>query len=1087
MRRKASKAIALMLSFCMIIGVFPSSARRVLAADKQVTLTYASVAGQDGEGLQRYAITFQVSGAEGLGNTYWTNSHTVYVDGEEKGGLNYLGDGSTLTLYLPYAALEDGKEKAEDMGIHSVLIPKGTVIGDLELTETVAVKIDGTSAGALTPVKLTYNEENSGAQPAPLYRWLVSYEVTGAKVPASGVGVLSALTDGEKSSYGTIQRTESVFSAMVCFEEAETITKDSNYLAEGGAHTFDVKRGTILNDSWCVENTVDTMILNRLNPYITPATEQVTMTFREGTPQDGAGLERYWLWFDIDKMPQPFTGNVIYVDGVQVDYVSYYYAGGTSAREVAILLPYSYLEEGKETASSIGRHVVTIQAGTAVTNNTLIANDIAIMINGSEVKEVTQVTFKLNAGASAAQDENGRYLMTVNVDGIDLGSYNYYDNIGGRQAGYLNGRSLKSGDDFQYTPADSTSMYLTLNYAAVNGEATTADALGTNYFSIPAGTLIVPAQNGQDAPTLYLKESYVVKLDGATMTQVSKDPTELKEKKVTATYDWRNCGRDTTLYFATTADDPLVFSANWDKTHTFNEGGVFVNGVLQESAYLVKISNRLYAVSGINPAAGDIVTLSGSVISGYDKVIFQEISFLRNADLSYSQYDKNAPEIPAETVSLKDVYIDAEDANYEIAHTPLLENGKVAVTVNGKTTNDYFLREVGEYKVKTVYETTTFSEIISKVGDVTYEQDVMIYRTGDSNNDGKSTLSDLMRLKKQQTGIGEGISKADAKGVDLDDDDKVTGTDAALMRDLLGEQTTVEELKKAVEGVNVGVISDLHYSVNASDGQRRLNTRKALNYYKSQNADMIILNGDVADLGMTEEYQKLVEDITAVFPNEATRPKLIFTADNHEYYEAWSHNKVPTATFEDLQTRFLTQLASVNDNSDGMNSHYVINGYHFISISADGMDANTRASYSDETKAFLEQAMAEAKAEDAIKPIFVNVHQPPENTVIGSDVSGGGSPYLKSILEQYENAIVFTSHTHASLANLRSIWKGAYTVLNTASLFYEDGKANTMDPIEEADQFGQGLMVHVKKNVVEIEKCDFYHNTTIGNNWVIGE
>ena len=356
------------------------------------------------------------------------------------------------------------------------------------------------------------------------------------------------------------------------------------------------------------------------------------------------------------------------------------------------------------------------------------------------------------------------------------------------------------------------------------------------------------------------------------------------------------------------------------------------------------------------------------------------------------QMQRIAPEIPAETVSLKDVYIDVDNANYEIAHTPLLENAKVAVSVNGKTTSDYVLREVGEYKVKTVYETTTFSEIISKVGDVTYEQDVMIYRTGDANNDGESTLSDLMRLKKQQTGVGKGITKADAKGVDLDDDDKVTGTDAALMRDLLGEETTVEELKKAVEGVNVGVISDLHYSVNASDGQRRLNTRKALNYYKSQNADMIILNGDVADLGMTAEYQKLVEDITAVFPDKETRPKLIFTADNHEYYEAWSHNKVPTDTFEGLQTRFLTQLESVNDNSDGMNSHYVINGYHFISISSDGMDTNNRATYSDATKAFLEQAMAEAKAEDATKPIFVNVHQPPENTVIGSDLPGGGSP-----------------------------------------------------------------------------------------------
>lgn len=557
------------------------------------------------------------------------------------------------------------------------------------------------------------------------------------------------------------------------------------------------------------------------------------------------------------------------------------------------------------------------------------------------------------------------------------------------------------------------------------------------------------------------------------------------ETTVTAQYDWRNCGSNASPYFATTSTDPLGSAINGTKRYTFSEGGISLNGDLQEGAWIAKILDNLYIVQGVSPKAGDILTMDGSVISGNNKVIFEEFSWKCNEDLSYSQYDETAPAIPEQFVELEKVYVDVDDKAYEIAHTPLIHNANVDVYVNSEKVTDYTLNQVGTYKIQTVYETTYFSEVISTVGDITYEQDVILYKAGDANGDGTIKVTDLVSAKKLEAGVSNVIASG-RKGADLNMDDTVTKEDVSIMRQILSDDVTVSEVKETYDTeVAFGVISDTHYAQDSSDGQRRLNTRKALNYYKSQNVDMIIFNADIVDLGQVTEYQKLVSDIESVFPNKETRPKLIFTGDNHEYWEAWTHNKEATNTFEGLQERFLTQLTSVNDNSAGMNSHYVINGYHFISISADGMNEYNQASYKDETITFLEDALREAKDADETKPIFVNVHQAPANTVIGTDTPGGCSPYLNDILAQYSKAVVFTSHTHYSIAEENSIWRGAYTVLNTASLYYEEGKWNTMSPIDEADQFAQGLMVRVKNSVVDVERCDFYNNATIGENWFI--
>jgi hypothetical protein len=240
---------------------------------------------------------------------------------------------------------------------------------------------------------------------------------------------------------------------------------------------------------------------------------------------------------------------------------------------------------------------------------------------------------------------------------------------------------------------------------------------------------------------------------------------------------------------------------------------------------------------------------------------------------------------------------------------------------------------------------------------------------------------------------------------------------------------------------------------DGSDGQNRINTRKALNYYKSQNAEVIIINGDVTDSGDSAAYTKLEEDIAAVYPNTDTRPTFVITEDTH----------------------FAT------------NTYSEVNGYHFIGVSSDGMNGEQYI-YDSETIAFVSEKLEAANNADSNKPIFLAVHQAPPNTVYGSDgLDCFSSAEMDDLLKQYPNLVVVSSYTHAPLHNDKSIVQDDFTTLNTASLYHAGGLDEmtnlTTGQLGDIYQFGQGLLIRATGKVVDVERCDFYNNEKIKDNW----
>ena len=292
-------------------------------------------------------------------------------------------------------------------------------------------------------------------------------------------------------------------------------------------------------------------------------------------------------------------------------------------------------------------------------------------------------------------------------------------------------------------------------------------------------------------------------------------------------------------------------------------------------------------------------------------------------------------------------------------------------------------------------------------------------------------------------------------------------------------------LKDETTDVKIGVISDIHF-IDGNNGARENNFRKALQYYRENDADVIIMNGDISDLGTEASYGELLRVIKEVYPDESTRPTFISTADNHEYYDSWSWTNHNTATYEQTRTRFLEKYAKQLGQTT-MNTHETIGGYHFIGVSADTAEGKNSdgvinygfAGYSEQTIQWLKEQLEVANAEDSSKPIFVAIHQPLK--------TGYG---LTEILEKYPQAVVFTSHSHYSIKQESSINQKDYTAVNTGSLFYISNEkayvntGNVADYLLHAYNFGEGLLVSVVNNQVSIERRDFFWGGKIKTDWV---
>lgn len=213
------------------------------------------------------------------------------------------------------------------------------------------------------------------------------------------------------------------------------------------------------------------------------------------------------------------------------------------------------------------------------------------------------------------------------------------------------------------------------------------------------------------------------------------------------------------------------------------------------------------------------------------------------------------------------------------------------------------------------------------------------------------------------------------------------------------------------------VVSDVHYADDAECIERKRMTQALKTAYElSENEeysklDALYVVGDFSKRGseaqMLSFKQTLDENI-----KEGT--DVTISLASHEYM---------TDGEEEALKRFGRIFGMEPD------THKVINGYHFISVTS-----TNGCHFDDAKQAWVAAELKKAAADDPQRPIFFFQHPHIMGTVYGS--ANWGEDELTAILMNYPQIIDFSGHSHAPINDPRSIHQKHFTCLGTGTLSY---------------------------------------------------
>lgn len=269
------------------------------------------------------------------------------------------------------------------------------------------------------------------------------------------------------------------------------------------------------------------------------------------------------------------------------------------------------------------------------------------------------------------------------------------------------------------------------------------------------------------------------------------------------------------------------------------------------------------------------------------------------------------------------------------------------------------------------------------------------------------------------------------------------------------------------EDLTFAVLSDIHTNTNKFTN--------AINdlYIINPKIDALVLNGDIVDQGLDEQYDKMKNSINE---NKDKLPNnIIMNIGNHELYNY--SEKVKDKS--EIDIRFNKYL-NFSGNENTYNDKW-INGYHFISLGTDSVDIksinNNISIISNDQIKWLDKKLKEGYKKG--KPIFVFIHQPLTMKFFNEEkVVSNKSKEIKNILCKYPEVILFTSHTHITPDDSFDS-KIPFKVVNTGSVSYNYIDDNCEKGYKVDHNLSNGIYVEVSGNEVLIMGRDF-----INNRWI---
>lgn len=232
-----------------------------------------------------------------------------------------------------------------------------------------------------------------------------------------------------------------------------------------------------------------------------------------------------------------------------------------------------------------------------------------------------------------------------------------------------------------------------------------------------------------------------------------------------------------------------------------------------------------------------------------------------------------------------------------------------------------------------------------------------------------------------------------------------------------------------------------------------------LKYIKSQDIDVVLMNGDITNQANEYYYAYFNSIVEKVYGSDKTKwPEFVYGMGNHEWWAGITEEDPRTGTAGNysLPEGKINAVQLFNENaridsdnlvkrstqkyaenvSDTLPSYYkVINGTPFLVIS--GVNANGIITDSLETE--IKGWINEIEQLDSVKaggPIFVEYHYPLSFSMTHGQGSIESTAKFESLFEDIPNAIVFTGDTHFPGNNERSINQKDFTTINIGSSSY---------------------------------------------------
>ena len=292
--------------------------------------------------------------------------------------------------------------------------------------------------------------------------------------------------------------------------------------------------------------------------------------------------------------------------------------------------------------------------------------------------------------------------------------------------------------------------------------------------------------------------------------------------------------------------------------------------------------------------------------------------------------------------------------------------------------------------------------------------------------------------------------------------------------------------------LKLAVLSDIH--VRNADSQKDF--IKALEWYRAQNVDAVLVAGDMADQGLVSQLQLVADAWFKVFPDNKMpdgRPIVqLLEYGNHDVAN-WLEKDYPDPA---ERARRLIKFDPKGCWERAFHEAYTplfskpVKGYTFVGAHWPGIGG------------LGDWLAANGGKLDPSLPFFYFQHSHPKDTCYGAWAWGHDDGASTKALSPYANAIAFSGHSHYTLTDERSIWQGAFTSIGTSSLSYtsldynfrenawgndfgqKEKRERQMSRISTKDG-KQGMLLSICDDHIRIERREFTWGESLGDDWIL--